>query len=557
MARKLKFSSDGTPIAAGTPDNQATHAKPAVVCSVNEAIELNQAAAGSSNNAKNTVNQLQMTVATREAVDVIQSDDYLGEFYVAPTGPNATEEELEDAQEDVLGKLQNLFMREEISIGLLNKLLLLQKRIFNIVGDDSISMGAETKIEEAKLHPFLKQKINTDRAERRTIKLTRLMEQLDRMLKLADFLVLIPTGNIQFSFLNDRFPTTLTPAQRKGKPVDQVAKELHEALYKRYSEGTKGATPLKGCVEEAFSLPITQGQKYCHIFYTDGVPNDGLDPIGSIKNMVKNRNAEAHAVTFGSVTDNDEEVAWMKQLDEIASSVAEIDDFETEYSEVCKAQGKGFPFNRGVMLICELVAAIDPHCLDALDEPKVLSPEALSDFYGYQLTKDSRAYKEYLSEHPHLSPEQFANLNANNLTSTADANFYPQYFDHLIQKQKGVAVYDPQQRRDDYKMMEARAFAVCYFGLARVVQEENAQPSSNQQTSSIWNWGSFNSNSEIRAITESRAKYQEYQAHHYANYNNDGSSKVQLGVRTSSSMYGGNNSSAQPAGKRACIGNGL
>jgi hypothetical protein len=58
----------------------------------------------------------------------------------------------------------------------------------------------------------------------------------------------------------------------------------------------------------------------------------------------------------------------MKELEEIAPYVAEYDDYDDEKAEVQKDQGLGFPYTRGFYLIGQLVAAMNPDDLDAMDE---------------------------------------------------------------------------------------------------------------------------------------------------------------------------------------------
>jgi hypothetical protein len=88
-----------------------------------------------------------------------------------------------------------------------------------------------------------------------------------------------------------------------------------------------------------------------------------------------------------SCTDDDNAVAWLKEVDENAPYVAEVDDYETEKLEVVRKQGYAFPYTKGFWYICMLCAAICPDDLDKLDESTPLSNEALSSLLGRRVTE--------------------------------------------------------------------------------------------------------------------------------------------------------------------------
>jgi hypothetical protein len=98
--------------------------------------------------------------------------------------------------------------------------------------------------------------------------------------------------------------------------------------------------------------------------------------IKAISKLITNReDPEGNPITCMSCSDTDEDVEWMKELEEIAPFCAEyfiiehrFDDYDDEKAEVQKDQGLGLPFTRGFYLIGQLVSAMNPDDLDAMDE---------------------------------------------------------------------------------------------------------------------------------------------------------------------------------------------
>lgn len=116
--------------------------------------------------------------------------------------------------------------------------------------------------------------------------------------------------------------------------------------------------------------------------------------IKEIVNIVKNRpEPEMNPVTFLSCTNEDEAVEWMKECEEVALFCSESDDFGDESREVMKDQGEALPYTRGFWLICQLVAAMNPDDLDAMDESVPMTKMTLDNLLGIQHNEES--YKHY------------------------------------------------------------------------------------------------------------------------------------------------------------------
>lgn len=98
-------------------------------------------------------------------------------------------------------------------------------------------------------------------------------------------------------------------------------------------------------------------------------------------------------MTFISCTNEDEAVEWMKDAEEIAPYCSESDDFADEAREVLKDQGAALPYSKGFHLICQLVAAMNPDDLDAMDESIPFTKHSLDNLLGVQHNEES--YRHY------------------------------------------------------------------------------------------------------------------------------------------------------------------
>lgn len=76
-------------------------------------------------------------------------------------------------------------------------------------------------------------------------------------------------------------------------------------------------------------------------------------------------------MTFISCTNEDDQVEWMKDAEEVAPYCSESDDFHDEAAEVLRDQGPALPFSQGFHLVAQLVAAMNPDDLDAMDESEL------------------------------------------------------------------------------------------------------------------------------------------------------------------------------------------
>lgn len=83
----------------------------------------------------------------------------------------------------------------------------------------------------------------------------------------------------------------------------------------------------------------------------------------------------------------------MKDAEEVAPFVSESDDFDDEAREVYRDQGAALPYTRGFHIICQLVAAMNPDDLDAMDESVPFTKFTLDNLLGIQNNEET--YRHY------------------------------------------------------------------------------------------------------------------------------------------------------------------
>lgn len=186
----------------------------------------------------------------------------------------------------------------------------------------------------------------------------------------------------------------------KGLNEDEFAKLAHEKISAAFTASPDGGTPLYGKLESAFK---NHSSKIMHYVFTDGEPSDRT-PEDTAQLVINRNHADLNPITFMSCTNDDKLANWMKVAEDKAKFASELDDFKSESKEVRAKQGKAFPFNKGMWLLCQLVAAINPDDLDKLDEKKPFSRAKLSEILGRKLTRND--YNHYFSHHPRSAKYQ-------------------------------------------------------------------------------------------------------------------------------------------------------
>lgn len=312
----------------------------------------------------------QLAPSTMQALDMVQSDQYLNKF----GNPEVAGTAIYDLSNEIFNKLQ-------APIGLLNKLVVLRTFSINICIDDSGSMQGE-----------------------------RWQQALNRLLEMMDILQVVPTGPVTISFLNRRDNITIN---RYGQTPAQFYQQARNWLINEFRRSPNGGTPIYKAVDTM--LRNANGQT-AHYLITDGVPTgygnsqeDSEAEIRDVEQRIINRpDAVNNPMTLMCCSTNPRDTQWLHETEETACRpsrppgyVAALQNFDAERLEVLNDQGAWLPYTRSVWLICSLVAALNPNDLDALDQHAPLSKPILDTFLGRVSTMSE--YEGYFLQHPNAT----------------------------------------------------------------------------------------------------------------------------------------------------------
>lgn len=315
---------------------------------------------------------MRLADTTVASMEIIQDKDFHQKFQAPVDGG------------EILDGISNAFARYEIPVGLLNKLLALSEYHLNFIIDDSGSMVSKTDALCKDGGPFMSQVLKNQSGP-----MTRWQEVEDRLHVMMELLAYIPSNSITIHFLNRSDHLVLTHTK---KTPDQFAQEAHAKISELFRKGPNGGTPLFSKLREAFTS--TQSPTM-HYLFTDGEPSDAT--IEDLSKLILSRsNPQMNPLTLMSCTNED--ATWMKEIEEQAPFVSELDDFDSERKEVLHDQGPKFPFNKGFWLLCQLVASINPDDLDAMDESLPFSKMTLDNLMGRRLTPEE--YRLYFDSNP-------------------------------------------------------------------------------------------------------------------------------------------------------------
>lgn len=298
--------------------------------------------------------------STSATIDMLQDEELAAETGLAP--------------DDMIDELGKLLAKYEIPIGLTNKLMCLSEfQSLEFIIDDSGSMTLQTD--------------SYDPVTKRP--LTRWAEAQMRLKEMIEVVAYVPFEQIGIEFLNRKDRITL---KKNGRTPQAFLRDANSQIDNAFRRGPSGTTPAFEKLRE--SLLRGQGSNIARYFFGDGVPNGGQQAVDSIIRLLVNRaEPEQNPVTFISCTNEDEAVEWMKDAEEIAPFCSESDDFNDEAKEVLRDQGQVLPFSKGFHLICQLVAAMNPDDLDAMDESVPFTKFTLDNLLG--IVHNEESYRHY------------------------------------------------------------------------------------------------------------------------------------------------------------------
>jgi hypothetical protein len=232
-----------------------------------------------------------------------------------------------------------------------------QFQLMEIIVDDSGSMNAATDA----LDPVNGQKM------------TRWWEAKWRISQMIELLAYVPSPPIKIYFLNRN--DIISVERGSGEMPSDYIQRAESLLLQAFGRNPTGSTPAREAIQASLNRNI--GMKVMRYFLGDGVPNGGAAACKQISDAIMHRPApQDNPFTFFSCTNQDDQVEWMKTIEE-PSYCAEFDDYLDESREVLKDQGKAFPYSFGLHLVAQIVAAFNPHDLDAMDESSPFTKQVL------------------------------------------------------------------------------------------------------------------------------------------------------------------------------------
>jgi hypothetical protein len=276
-----------------------------------------------------------------------------------------------DTMVDELGSIMNKY---EVPMGLMNKLMMLSEfQSLEFIIDDSGSMSLVSDT----VNPITKRPN------------TRWEEAQQRLKEMIEILAYVPFTQVDIVFLNRPDQVVL---KRNARDPKSFLADAHLQIDRVFAKGPAGTTPVLEKLQTSFING--QGKDIARYFFGDGVPNGGLQAQKEITRILCARqNPEGNPVTFISCTNDDAAVEWMKDTEEVAPYCSESDDFGDEAEEVLRDQGAGLPYSKGFHLICQLVAAMNPDDLDAMDESVPFTKATLDNLLG--VVHNVESYKHY------------------------------------------------------------------------------------------------------------------------------------------------------------------
>lgn len=324
-------------------------------------------------------------------------------------------EELVDVfgNEGAIDELMEIFEKNQIPLGLLDKLKSLGNYDVNFIIDDSGSttLSSDALLKEA--HPCMTENMTVNPRER----MTRFQEIESRVHYLIDFLAYFPSITLSFTFLNSSGNTVnelkagksfgVTNSEKKA-PKDFAA-QLHQEIINRFKFKQKFATPIKRELTASLELAEEIDKPTHHYLLTDGLPSDA--GVEDIINIVRNRKSPANnPITLCSCSNEDKEVAWLKSVEEAAYYCSESDDYQDERREVRKDQGPAFPFTKGFWLMMQAAAALNPNDLDQMDENLPFTKNIFEKLLGRTLSNTEYRYYFDLNPHAKLYRDLYADF---------------------------------------------------------------------------------------------------------------------------------------------------
>jgi hypothetical protein len=106
------------------------------------------------------------------------------------------------------------------------------------------------------------------------------------------------------------------------------------------------------------------------IIATDGEPSDDEHNYPGFKNIMRQLVEQGYHIAFLVCTDNEDQIAYLNDIDRLYQQVDVTDDYLTEKRQIQGVQGNKFKFSYGDYIV-KLLAGSFVNSLDSLDEHKL------------------------------------------------------------------------------------------------------------------------------------------------------------------------------------------
>jgi len=275
--------------------------------------------------------------------------------------------------DEMVDELGRILGKYEVPMGLMNKLLMLSEmEVLEFMIDDSGSMTLKSDTVDEAGQPQ-----------------SRWKEAHSRLKEMMEILAYVPFSAIHICFLNRKDFIQLA---RNGRDPKTFLADAYREIDSAFAKSPSGTTPFLERLQESFSRGA--GKSVARWFFGDGAPNGGSQAKNEIVRILKMRtDPESNPMTFVSCTNDDAQVEWMKETEEVAPYCSECDDFKDESAEVMMDQGEAFPFSRGFYLVSCIVGAMNPDDLDAMDESVPFTKATLDNLLGIEHNEET--YRHY------------------------------------------------------------------------------------------------------------------------------------------------------------------
>ncbi|KAJ3136370.1 hypothetical protein HK100_001747 [Physocladia obscura] len=252
-------------------------------------------------------------------------------------------------------QFKELILKHEISNLMALKLRKLEAFDIVIIADDSGSMQTKSTSNLTVSDPFAKTKTRWDELKETVAIVTEIAALLDEDGVDIFFLNRPPVRNITG-------PSAALDAAFQPKPTGYtpITSTLQAVLHEKWHGIAHG-----------------DRKKLLILIATDGQPTTStgqIDKEGLKRVLVHERgNVPGEIpVCFLVCTDDDYEIEYLNEWDNVILDLDVVDDYFTERRQIIEVQGSQFPFSRGDWVCKMLLGAIDPE-IDALDETPINS----------------------------------------------------------------------------------------------------------------------------------------------------------------------------------------